>query len=70
MIPTGGWAEDVLSPWCPCYLQEPTLLPWPSCKGCSVSQAGAASPFQELLCLGELGCSAGRTLAPSRAGGK
>lgn len=55
-----GWAEEVLSPWCPCYLQEHTLFPWPTCKGCSVPQ--------RLLCLGKLGCSAGRTLTPSRPG--
>lgn len=64
----GAGLEEALSPWCPCYLHEHILLPVPTWEGCSVSQAGAAFPLQELLCLGQLVCSAGRTLAASRPG--
>lgn len=56
----GRWA---LCPYC---LHEHIPLPVPTWKGCSVSQAGAASPLQKLLCLGQLGCPAGRT--PAGAG--
>lgn len=51
----GAGLEEVLSPWCPCYLHEHILLPVPTWEGCSVSgwssfsSPGAAVPWSVQL---------------------